>query len=134
MARWTKEDIERIKSPQSKVVSRKIKTGDLTTHSLRALAMKGYEAWRNNSVGIWDPQKQVFRKNKAAKLGVSDVIGFHRRTGQFAACEIKNGKDTLSDDQRLFLEDVQRSGGLAMVVRTIDDIEKFMRDGTVNIQ
>lgn len=141
MARMSEKDFERLaaKSKGSDPKAQeslfgKVTTAALTSHAIWALSMKGYDAWRNNSVGIWDPQKQVFRKNKSAKLGVSDVIGFHRRTGQFVACEIKNGKDRLSDDQEYFLEEVQRAGGLAMVIRSIDDIENYMRHGTIRIQ
>lgn len=97
---------------------------DLTKHALRVLDLNGYNCWRQNNAGVWDPTKKVFRKNSATP-GISDIIGFHRKTGQFLACEIKSGKDKLSPEQTLFLDRVKRAGGLAIVIRTTDDIEQL---------
>lgn len=98
----------------------------LTQHALRILALKGYCVWRNNTVGIWDPTKKIYRKN-STKKGVSDIIGFHRHTGRFCAIEIKAGKDRLSEEQAAFLELVKTSGGVSLVVRNSEDLEKIIK-------
>ena len=73
-------------------------------------------------------QEHLSQRIEAGELstpGISDIIGFHKRTGQFIACEIKVGKDKLSAEQILFLERVKRAGGVAMEVRGIDQLENL---------
>ncbi len=60
--------------------------------------------------------------------GISDIIGFHRHTGRFIACEIKAGKDKLSVEQEQFLSDVKQAGGVGIVVRSIDCLETFLNN------
>ena len=96
----------------------------LTRHALRILDLNGFECWRQNNGGVWDATKGVFRKNSSTP-GVSDIIGYHRKTGRFLALEVKAGKDKLSPEQTLFLEKVKRSGGVAFVVRTTDVLENL---------
>ena len=57
--------------------------------------------------------------------GISDIIGFQRETGRFLAVEIKNGKDKLSAEQKVFLEDVKNGGGIAMVIYNMTDVENI---------
>lgn len=83
--------------------------------------------WRQNNGGVYDPTIKKFRKNSSTP-GISDIIGFHKKTGRFIACEIKAGKDRLSDEQIEFLKNVNDAGGVGMVVRTIDDLEKFLKE------
>lgn len=94
----------------------------LTVHAIKALSLNGCHVWRQNNGGVFDPTKKVFRRNSSSP-GVSDIIGFHKRTGIFIAVEIKAGKDKLSPYQERFLEDVKNAGGISMVIRTMDDIE-----------
>ena len=98
----------------------------LTQHALRILALKGYYCWRQNNAAIYDSEKKVYRKN-STKKGVSDIIGFHRHTGRFVAVEIKAGKDRLSEEQEAFLELVKTSGGVSLVVRNSEDLEKIIK-------
>lgn len=76
--------------------------------------------------GVYDAKLKCFRANSSTP-GISDVIGFNRKTGQFIACEIKAGKDKLSKEQELFLGGVARSGGIALVIRKIEDLEAFLK-------
>lgn len=96
----------------------------LTRHTLTMLKLKGYHAWRQNNAAVWDPTKKVFRKNSATH-GISDVIGFHKQLGTFIACEIKVGRDKLSEEQEAFISSVNSSGGIGLVIRTMDDVEKL---------
>lgn len=135
---WTKKDVEKLKGKlpigtargkidkKGKITS--ISANALTKHALRILDLKGFHVWRQNNAGVYDPGKKVFRANSATP-GISDIIGFHRQTGQFIACEIKAGKDRLSPEQTIFLERVKRCGGISMVVRSIDDLEAFYNIG-----
>lgn len=103
-----------------------ISANALTKNSLRVLSLKGYHVWRQNNGGVFDPKLKRFRANSSTP-GISDIIGFHKKTGRFIACEIKAGKDRLSDEQKEFLKNVNNAGGIGMVVRTIDDLENFLK-------
>lgn len=104
-----------------------IKTNALTKEALRILNLKGFRVWRQNNTGVWDEKIQSYRASENNLHGVSDIIGYHKRTGQFIACEIKAGKDILSQAQKIFLADVANSGGVALVVRTTEDLEEFLK-------
>lgn len=97
----------------------------LTQEAIRVLTLKGYVVWRNNNGAVWDPKKKVFRKNKSSLLGVPDILGYHKGTGVILAAEVKSGKDTVSKDQERFLASVKASGGIALVIRSSDDLVKI---------
>ena len=98
----------------------------LTKHALKALDHIGYNVWRQNNGGIYDPSKKIFRQNSSTP-GVSDILGYHKKTGVILAAEIKAGKDRLSEYQKRFLEGIEKAGGVAMVIRTMDDIENIYK-------
>jgi hypothetical protein len=85
-------------------------------------------AWKNQSTGIWDPTKKVFRKstNPYHVNGVADILGIYLQTP--LAIEVKTPKEpgkaggTLSAYQRRFLYDFWRNGGIAMVARNVDQV------------
>jgi len=56
--------------------------------------------------------------------GVSDLIVCIR--GHFLAIELKVGRNKLSDDQQIFLENVGRTGGVAAECRSLEDIEMLV--------
>lgn len=100
----------------------KKQTGNsLTRQCLEYLKLKGIYAWRQSTVGVWDAAKQVYRKPKVSTRGVSDILGV-LPGGTFLAVEVKAGKDTLSPEQGAFIDNVNRQGGLAFVVRDLDTL------------
>ncbi len=121
---FTKTTLKYSAKEPKNIPAPKISANVLTKHALRVLDLKGWNVWRQNNGGVYDPTNQCFRANSSTP-GISDIIGFHKRTGQFIACEIKVGKDTLSQEQILFLDRVRRAGGVAMEVRTIDQLENL---------
>lgn len=78
-------------------------TGDITKHALRVLDLMGYEIWRNNNIAVRG-------RGFIGKKGVSDIIGFDRRTGLFVMCEVKNKGDRVSKDQVELLAEAKNSG------------------------
>lgn len=88
-------------------------------------------------MGTYDPYTGTFRRHsKWYKRGVSDVLGIYK--GKFLAIEIKAPKETLLDgtkkqagrlsmDQKNFLKEVEEQGGIAIVARSIDDIEQALK-------
>lgn len=61
-------------------------------------------------------------KIKHSRKGVSDIIGFDKRTAVWIAVEVKIGTDRLSDEQTEFLSQIKTAGGLAFVAR---DLKEF---------
>lgn len=58
-------------------------------------------------------------------VGCSDLIG-QMDDGRFLAIECKGSEGSLTDDQKDFLARVERHGGVAGMVRSIDDAEKLL--------
>ena len=111
---------EKIKSP-------KLTANNLTKQALKVFDLCGYECWRQNNNAVWDAKKRIFRVN-SVKRGVSDIIGYHRKTGVFLAAEVKAGKDKLSAEQVVFLTSVSRAGGVGLTIRSIEDLGKFTNE------
>lgn len=80
--------------------------------------------WKNNSVGVYDARKGVYRKARSVHLinGVSDILGV--MNGKFIAIEVKSAKGRLSESQKQFLHDIQEEGGIAFVARSIEDVKR----------
>jgi ketopantoate reductase len=98
---------------------------EMTKQILRWLNMNGFVAWRNNTMGVWDAKKKIYRKHHGRK-GVSDILGVQKKTGRFIGVEVKFGKDKLSKEQELFINDINRSGGFAIAVYSFADfLEKI---------
>ena len=80
--------------------------------------------WKNNSVGVYDPIKKVHRKpGKYHRNGVSDILGIDS-TGRFVAIEVKTARGRLSENQRNFLDDINRCGGIGFVARSVCDVRR----------
>ena len=91
---------------------------------LNLLKLLGVYCWKNQSVGIYDKAKGVYRKsnNKHHINGVADIIGVI--SGRFLAIEVKSKTGTLSQDQKLFIMKVNEEGGVAFVARSPADVLK----------
>jgi hypothetical protein len=105
-------------------------TGQLTSYAIKVFRQQGYFCWRENTGGVWDAAREAYRKAPDSLTGKSDILGFHRVTGRFLACEIKVGKDRLSAGQEEFLLAVKAAGGLALVVRHGDDLKPYITNNT----
>ena len=121
---WKRQQPKVVKEPAQKIAG--LTANALTKHTLKILDLKGFHVWRQNNGGVYDRKFGGYRANSATK-GISDILGFNRKTGQIIAAEIKAGKDKLSIEQEVFLKAVERSGGIALVVRTLDDLDNFIK-------
>lgn len=105
----------------------KLTASDLTKSALKELGYRGIEVWRNNNV------RAVPGRVFIGKKGVSDIIGFHKKTGVFFAGEVKAGKDKLSIEQIEFLQQVSLCGGISVVIHEhnnhvqITDIKDYLK-------
>jgi len=92
---------------------------------LTYLFKRGIFVWKNQSVGIYDPVKQIYRKNNNPFhiKGVSDILGI-LPGGRILAIEVKTEKGRVSPEQQFFIQKINDRGGLAFVARSIYDVEK----------
>ena len=103
----------------------KITANQLTRQALKVFDLCGFNCWRQNNGGVYDPAKKVFRRGSSTP-GISDIIGYHRKTGQFLAVEVKVGRDKLSPYQERFLADVMKAGGMAIELRNVGQLEQII--------
>jgi hypothetical protein len=98
----------------------------------------GLLAWRNNSGGITvfrGGKKHVYRFNSAK--GSSDIFAIlprlaDGRRGVFLAVEVKRPGNEPTEQQAAFLEAVRASGGIAIVVTSLDGlIDALRREGYI---
>lgn len=88
------------------------------------LSKIGIMAWKNQSIGVWDAKKKVFRKsnNKFHIKGTADILGIFQ--GRFLAIEVKTKKGVLSPDQKLFLNRINEEGGIAFVGTSVEQVAR----------
>lgn len=98
---------------------------ELTIKILNFLFRNGIFAWRQNNLGLFDKRLGIYRP-AGGKKGVSDILCCHQ--SWLICIEIKIGKDSLSLEQEGFLENIEKAGGIAMVVKTFKDFENQWTD------
>lgn len=57
------------------------------------------------------------------KPGMSDIIGQVNGSGQFLAIEVKSATGKIKPHQQAFLDEVNASGGVAFMARSVADVE-----------
>ena len=99
-------------------------TNETTSQILKYLFEKKIFAWRHNTTGI-PLAGGGFRP--AAMTGVSDILGIIPPLGRFLAVEVKTGRDRIRPEQVGFLRNIERSGGIALVVKDFNDfLQQFL--------
>ena len=90
---------------------------------LNFLKAKRVFVFKVKTTGTFDPTKKVFRRASAMYMkGVSDILGIFNH--RFMAIEVKSAKGRLSDEQKIFLQRVSENGGIAIVARSVEDVEQ----------
>jgi len=86
------------------------------------------KAWKNQSVGIFDPVKKVYRMNKGAftAKGSSDILGICN--GVMLCIEVKSAKGKPTQSQLDFIDIMNHLGALAFIARSVDDVKKELFD------
>jgi hypothetical protein len=79
-------------------------------------------AWIHTSAGIWDEEKQCYRKNNSRFQinGVADIEGIW--AGRPLYIEVKAPGNKLSDDQKEFLALVADYGAISLVAYSLRDV------------
>lgn len=85
---------------------------------LNCLKGCGIFCWKVDRTGVYDAKRKVFRSNNNPHKikGVSDILAVIE--GRTIAIEVKSQKGSLSDEQRVFLAQVNANGGVAFVARS----------------
>lgn len=79
------------------------------------------KAWKNQSVGIFDPTRQAFRSRTKHQIkGVSDILGIYKK--RMICFEVKSARGRLTAEQDEFIKEMNSLGALARCVRSIDDV------------
>ncbi len=84
----------------------------------------GMYVWRNNTVGVFDPVKKIYRQNVTHR-GVGDVIGV-TKDGRHIEFEIKIGRDSQNEFQIAHEKEIVKRNGLYFVVKDESDVDKFL--------
>jgi hypothetical protein len=97
--------------------------GAVVKACLEYLKLRGAFVWRNNTGALKDKKdRPVF----FGKVGSSDIIGL-LPGGRFIAVECKAPGGRLSNHQIEFLTQIENMGGLAIIARSVEDVEKILR-------
>ncbi len=91
---------------------------------LEYLRLDGHLALRNNSGIIYLRDGFSPRAVRVGMPGSSDIIGC-TKNGRFFAVECKSKNGKLTKHQAEFLEKVKSLGGIALVVRSVDELMEF---------
>lgn len=107
-------------------IKRVIPEKAIENHILKFLWINKVFAWKNQSTGMWDATKKLYRKshNPFHIKGVADIIGVYE--GRLLAIEVKSEKGVVSKEQREFLDKVNAKGGIGFVARSIKDVEMVL--------
>jgi hypothetical protein len=126
--------------PQSKRREKRRREAQAQKAIIEALELRGCIAVRVNSGQIVLPDPKTGRRRvvRLARRGTSDVLagvplrvdlasGRSATLLVFAAVECKAQGEEPSNEQVTFLDDVRARGGMSIVARGIDDVERLLR-------
>lgn len=87
------------------------------------LSLKGYFFSRTNNSPIFEKSRGVYRAlPKYTRKGWPDICLIH--AGTFYGIEVKNEDGKLSPEQTLLGAEITKNGGVYIVARSIDDVQR----------
>ncbi|TDN39291.1 hypothetical protein A8B98_18705 [Hymenobacter sp. UV11] len=92
-----------------------LKADEITAHILGYLRAKGFVAWAQDNRGRYNPKTSKWYPHPNNRVGVPDIIGYRKSDARFIGVEVKAGRDTLSNFQIDFLNELKEHGGLPFV-------------------
>lgn len=100
----------------------------ITSAIIRVVSMRPRcVAYRVNNVGVWDAAKGVHRGGNTEK-GLPDI--WCCLNGRFVVIEVKAGKDRQSDEQKHRQFEIERAGGVYLLIRSKDEFLKWFENYT----
>lgn len=106
---------------------RKPRESDLIRPCLDLLNLLGILAWRNNSGAVVAGTGAHRRFIRYGLVGSSDILGVLPPSGRMLAVELKQKSGRLTEHQRHFLDTVSAAGGVALVVRSVEELQAALR-------
>lgn len=105
-----------------------MKESEVLGMCIKYMRAAGIFCWRNNT-GAY--QNRTGRLVRYGLAGSSDILGICR-DGRFLAVECKreNG-GVVSESQREFLSSIKRNGGVAVTVRSVEELAAGLRENGV---
>ena len=104
------------------------KEADILRDCLTWLKLHGVFCWRQNQgaiAGECNGKRRFLRFSSAP--GISDIVGILPPSGQMLAIECKRPGRKPTPEQELFLQVVRQSGGLAVCIHSLDELEQALR-------
>lgn len=89
---------------------------------LEFLLLKGCKAWRNNTGTRVSHYKGKRAFVRYGAVGSGDIFAIVPKSGRFLSIECKVAGKYPSKAQRKWIEEVNETGGWAIVARTVDDV------------
>jgi len=101
-----------------------MKEADLLQQVRLEASKLGAVIWRNN-IGAYKHPKGHYIRYGVCNPGGADLIGIYRE--KFLAIETKIPGKNPTPEQQLFIDMVNKSGGIAGVVRSIEDLHALLK-------
>lgn len=92
---------------KAKDIIKPLTKGYIREQAIKRMQLQGHTLWPQNNLAVRG-RKFIGRK------GVADCLGW-TKDGKFLAVEVKTVNDFLSDEQKYFLTDVKKAGGIALL-------------------
>lgn len=104
----------------------KIYEKDIEKAILEALNFKGWMAWKNPTVGVFDSKKGSYRKPMGGfhLTGVSDIIAV--KGGEVWFIEVKTPSGKMTKNQLDFEKRLLKHGGNYLVARKVEDLNAIL--------
>lgn len=102
---------------------------DITRLVIGFLNARGHLAWRNSTMGTFDPKTKRYRTAHKSAIGSGDVV-VCLKGGRYVEIEVKAGKDRLSQSQKdRQAKIIQAGGNYYVVCSAADFLELTKRNG-----
>jgi len=108
------------------VLEDKISEADVLRFVENLLRTKGYIFWRENTIGVYDARKGIYRTNPHRRKGVADVTVIVPPNGTYVGIECKSSSGDMSQDQKYFRDDVMKTGAAYYLIRSQDEALKML--------
>jgi len=96
---------------------------------IKYLHLKGIFCWNVRNGATYNKNlnggKGGYQARSSMK-GISDIIGIHPDDGRLIALEVKTAKGRPTPEQKDFIYHINRSGGIAGIVRSVEDVIKLL--------
>ncbi len=127
-ARWKSTDLNATGKAKKAATIPKETANGITAAIIRVVNMRPRcVAYRVNNVGVWDAAKGVHRGGNTEK-GLPDI--WCCMGGRFVVIEVKAGKDRQSEFQEHRQFEIERAGGVYLLIRSKDEFLRWFTEFT----